>query len=231
MDGGTGNRGWSRRPRVRGPGRSQCRGRPGHRHDHPNDRQQVGQSAQSHGITTEHRLTPGGFPRTPATTGSGSDVPLTAGEPPRSQRPAVAQKPRPQPVTAKLATLCSRCPSRSTVSARERDCPPGTGDEEPRHPRTMGLSPLPVMLAEPTGPGAAGKVPGRMDSHGGHRTGSVPSGAAGATEPLPSGLYRIAPKRAGGLSLTKTGGPLSASLRASSLDVKSLRRRPQQLLP
>ena len=117
-----------------------------------------------------------------------------------------------------------------TRPARERDCPPRTGDEEPRHPRTMGPSPLPVMLAEPTGPGAAGKVPGRMDSHGGHRTGSVPSGAAGATKPLPSGLYRIAriaPKRAGGgLGPDQNWmGPLSASLRASSVDVKSLRRR------
>ena len=86
-------------------------------------------------------------------------------------------------------------------AARERDCPPRTGDEETRHPRTMGPSPLPVMLAEPTGPGAAGKVPGRMDSHGGHRTGSVPSCTARATKPLLSGLYRIAriaPKRAGG---------------------------------
>ena len=96
------------------------------------------------------------------------------------------------------------------------DCPPRTGDEEPRHPRTMGPSPLPVILAEPTGPGAAGKVPGRMDSHGGHRTGRVPSGAAGATKPLPSGLYRIAriaPQTGGGgfgfhrvKALTKTGG-------------------------
>ena len=110
--------------------------------------------------------------------------------------------------------------------ARERDCPPRTGDEEPRHPRTMGPSPLPVMLAEPTGPGAAGKVPGRMDSHGGHRTGSVPSGAAGATKPLPSGLYRIAriaPKRAGGgvKALTKTGWAPSAQ--ASGPPVWTLR--------
>ena len=113
-----------------------------------------------------------------------------------------------------------------TRPARERDCPPRTGDEEPRHPRTMGPSPLPVMLAEPTGPGAAGKVPGRMDSHGGHRTGSVPSGAAGATKPLPSGLYRIAriaPKRAGGgvKALTKTGGAPSAQ--ASGPPVWTLR--------
>ena len=93
----------------------------------------------------------------------------------------------------------------------------------------MGPSPLPVMLAEPTGPGAAGKVPGRMDSHGGHRTGSVPSGAAGATKPLPSGLYRIAriariaPKRVGGgvKALTKTGGAPSAQ--ASGPPVWTLR--------
>ena len=65
-----------------------------------------------------------------------------------------------------------------------------------------------------------------MDSHGGHRTGSVPSGAAGATKPLPSGLYRIAriaPKRAvGGVkALTKTGWAPSAQ--ASGPPVWTLR--------
>ena len=111
-----------------------------------------------------------------------------------------------------------------TRPARERDCPPRTGNEEPRHPRTMGPSPLPVMLAEPTGPGAAGKVPGRMDSHGGHRTGSVPSGAAGATKPLPSGLYRIARiakfrPEGGKEGPEKAWRPCFSRLRASSVDI------------
>ena len=81
----------------------------------------------------------------------------TGAGPPRSQRPAVAQEPRPQPVTAKFVTLCSWRPARSTVFAREWDSPHAQGTPPVKGPGNL-HSPGAQLLPTQAGPGCQSEV-------------------------------------------------------------------------
>ena len=109
------------------------------------------------------------------------------------------------------------------MSARERDCPPRTGDEEPRHPRTMGPSPLPVMLAEPTGPVFVRRVvPLRFLVH----QGRLAEAFRGVVEPAPWVAEGELPVRKEGVQVIAAGSKPRATPSRWSIDTTALPSRP-----